>query len=232
MKPRKVQSNYRLAHDHFSSVSASAGGLPPEKRLGWIVDLLPYVEGGGPWLMDKTIAWDEGVNRALRRRDKFSDRIVWTEGVDRYAVVHCPSQGAADHHLGYEPSSYVGIAGLGPDAVALPAGDPRAGLFGYDRPIAEAAITDGAANTMAIAETAEFRGPWKAGGPATIRGLDPGRKPYIGRDRPFGGVHRDGAMIAFADGSVRFVRETIDPEVFEALSTISGGEPLPAGWDR
>jgi hypothetical protein len=39
-------------------------------------------------------------------------------------------------------------------------------------------------------------------------------------------------MVAFADGSVRFVRETIDPKVFEALSTIAGGESLPAEWGR
>ncbi len=39
-------------------------------------------------------------------------------------------------------------------------------------------------------------------------------------------------MVAFADGSVRFLRETIDPKVFEAISTIAGGEGLPQGWDR
>ncbi len=37
-------------------------------------------------------------------------------------------------------------------------------------------------------------------------------------------------MVAFADGSVRFLRDTIDPSVFEALSTIAGGERLPANW--
>lgn len=34
------------------------------------------------------------------------------------------------------------------------------------------------------------------------------------------------------DGSVKFVRETIDPAVFEAMSTIAGGEPVPPDWDR
>ena len=85
---------------------------------------------------------------------------------------------------------------------------------------------------MTIAETTFANGPWTAGGPATVRGLDSRRQPYIGRGRQFGKAHRGGAMVAFADGSVRFVKESINPRVFEALSTIAGGEQLPPGWDR
>jgi len=55
-------------------------------------------------------------------------------------------------------------------------------------------------------------------------------RPQIGRGRPFGGYHPGGANVAFADGSIKFLRETIDPKVFEALSTVAGGERLPDGW--
>jgi prepilin-type processing-associated H-X9-DG protein len=178
------------------------------------------------------MAWDEGVNRVLRRRDKSSDEIYFVEGRDKFRCFHCPGNEAVFDAGGRELTSYVGIAGLGPDAAALPVEDPRAGVFGFDRLTPLDAITDGTATTMAAAETAESNGPWKAGGPATVRGLDPSRRPYIGRGAQFGGTHRGGAMVAFADGSVRFIRATIDPKVFEALSTIAGGERLPAGWDR
>jgi prepilin-type processing-associated H-X9-DG protein len=57
---------------------------------------------------------------------------------------------------------------------------------------------------------------------------------YIGPGRPFGGLHHgSGANVAFADGSVRFISQTIDPRVFEAVSTISGGKKVPRDvWSR
>lgn len=44
----------------------------------------------------------------------------------------------------------------------------------------------------------------------------------------FGSRHRGGANFAFADGSIRFINQTIDPFVFEALGTMAGGEVATA----
>jgi prepilin-type processing-associated H-X9-DG protein len=85
---------------------------------------------------------------------------------------------------------------------------------------------------MAIIETASKNGPWRAAGLSTIRGLDRTRLPYLGRAHQFGGLHRGGAMVGFADGSVRFIRETIEPGVLESISTIAGAEQLPSGWSQ
>jgi prepilin-type processing-associated H-X9-DG protein len=81
-----------------------------------------------------------------------------------------------------------------------------------------------------IAETAQVSGSWFQGGPATVRGLDRAQKPYIGLGRQFGGLHGGGACVAMADGSVRWVRDSINPLVFESLSTMAGGESLPTNW--
>ena len=35
-------------------------------------------------------------------------------------------------------------------------------------------------------------------------------------------------MVLFADGSVRLIKESISPQIFEAYSTIAGGEQLTA----
>ena len=112
-----------------------------------------------------------------------------------------------------------------------PRADPRIGIFGYFRQTLRTEITDGLATTVAVIETTE-RGPWTAGGTHTLRGLDPDRKPYLGHDRPFGGNHRGGAMALFADGSVRVLRDSIDPKTFESLATIAGGERLAPEWEE
>ena len=126
------------------------------------------------------------------------------------------------------PTPYIGIAGVGIDAPSLPKSNTRSGVFGYDRQTTLADIKDGPATSMMIAESGRMNGPWLQGGPATVRGLDTANMPYIGFGRQFGGRHPACVLIAFADGSVRAVDERINPRVFEALSTIAGGESLPA----
>jgi prepilin-type processing-associated H-X9-DG protein len=130
---------------------------------------------------------------------------------------------------------YVGISGLGPEAASLPLGYPRAGLthvragvFGHDRKLTCKEIADGTATTLLLAETAVDNGPWTAGGRPTVRGLDPSGLPFLGEGGQFGGTHRGGAMVAFADGSVRFLRSSVAPSTFEALATIAGGETIGA----
>ena len=85
---------------------------------------------------------------------------------------------------------------------------------------------------MMLAETTFANGPWTAAGPATMRGLDTKRQPYIGAGRQFGGAHSAGALVAFADGSVRFLPDRIDPNILEAIATIAGSEALAGTWDR
>jgi len=218
--------NYAYAHaDAFPYGTIQNEGLPPQRRLGWLVSLWSFLEQWF-WIFDMSKPWDDDANRITKGRGVEGGVQV----VGRVQGLCCP----AANEPTVEPmpglTSYVGITGLGRDSGSLPKENPMIGVFGYYRQTFLAEIKDGLSTTIAVAETAE-RGPWTAGGTHTLRGLDPDRKPYLGRGRQFGGNHGGGAMVLFADGSVRLLRDSIDPKAFEALSTIAGGERLPAGWD-
>jgi hypothetical protein len=73
-------------------------------------------------------------------------------------------------------------------------------------------------------------------GSATVRYVDPNDQPYVGIGRPFGLLHgtqlwsgftQPISVAAFVDGSVRRIDPSIDPQVFEGLVTIAGGEQIP-----
>jgi prepilin-type processing-associated H-X9-DG protein len=121
------------------------------------------------------------------------------------------------------------------EAAALPLGDRAAGFFGHERLITLADITDGSSCTLAVVETSWRNGPWAAGGFPTVRGIEPGDEPYVGDGRPFRMKHRQDsffrtnpflANVAFVDGSVRSLEESVGPEVWRAMATIGGGEEV------
>ncbi len=219
--------NYHEDHGSFPPGTIPNPDLPPERRLNWAVASWIMLLGYGETTLqvDRSKAWDEAPNWPP---------VTLFNGKSRVTVTGwscCPDDPAALQKVRPLPLTYVGVAGLGADAPTLPSGHPRAGIFGYDRVTRLGDITDGTARTMMLVETARGIAPWSAGGPPSVRGVDPAMRPQIGRGRPFGGYHPGGANVAFADGSIKFLRETIDPKVFEALSTVAGGERLPDGWE-
>lgn len=202
--------------------------LPPEQRLSWAAELLPFLE-------------QDNLYRRLHPQDTWDSAANAPVVQISVKVFHCPDWG---REAAPEPAyltAYLGVAGLGADAATLPAGDRQAGVFGYDRRTALRAVTDGTASTLLILESARANGPWACGGPATVRGLDTQERPYLGTGRPFGGTHfaensvlgrgkSVGCNAALADGSVRFLAESTAVPVLEALATIAGGEPIPGEW--
>ena len=104
---------------------------------------------------------------------------------------------------------------------SCPSDDANAGFFGYDRRLRASDITAPLAATMAAIETEQDNGPWPAGGPATVRGVEPDCDRTIGKDAAFGGLHRAGANILWADGSVRIVTEQVEPALFRLEARIA-----------
>jgi prepilin-type processing-associated H-X9-DG protein len=214
---------YCDAKGRFPAGTLPQKELPVDKRLSWVVALLPFIEQDPAAQkkkptaaealfakLDRKEAWDAPPNQAAVR-----ERPFWCR---------CPADNRPREPQQPALINYVGLAGIGADAATLPASDPRAGFLGYDRRITRGDVGGGISNTIAATETAWDIGPWAAGGPATIRGLDPEQRPYIGPGRPFGGLHARGLNVLFVDASVRFVRQDIRPETFEQLATIHEGK--------
>lgn len=88
-------------------------------------------------------------------------------------------------------------------------------------------ITDGLADTLLVVETTGEAACWMQPQDLDTRKLQ--FELNSGRGEP-GSNHPGGAHIVTADGKVHFLKDGISPEVLRALSTISGGEPIP--WRR
>jgi prepilin-type processing-associated H-X9-DG protein len=174
--------------------------LPPERRLSWCVSVLPGLQEVARYeQIHLDAAWDAPTNRAA-----VSQPVRW---------FFCPAH--PDDLPETAPTYYLGLAGDGRDAPRLPTADPRAGVFGYDRQVRRDDITRGLTLTAVVAETAADVGPWAAGGPGTVRGLDTAtaHAPFLGLGGQLGGLHRGVTNVLFADGHVEPVSDTADPEV-------------------
>jgi hypothetical protein len=92
-------------------------------------------------------------------------------------------------------------------------------LFEGDEGTSIFAITDGTSNTLLVVEAANPV-PWTK--PEDVR---------AGQDQPppaLGSLHPGGVNALIADGSVRFLKKSVDPQVLRALTTKGGGEIIRA----
>lgn len=184
--------------------------LPVEKQVGWLVDLLPFIEQSNLYYgITKDKAWNDPANKS------FGATIV-----PLYVSSDIPTE-MVD---GYAPTHFVGIGGLGENGPNEPADSKKAGAFAFNRVTKFSDFKDGTSNTMIGAQAYKNFGPWIANTNATIRPFT--KKPYLGGPDGIGGSGPDGqTIILMGDGSVRTISKDTDPAIIEAMSTINGGEP-------
>ncbi len=200
--------NYHDTFGNFPAGTHPNEDLKVEKRLSWMADILPFLEQAALFeQIDFEQGWDSEENQLAAQS---------------HLQVYLNPGLPLDTNVEFGQTHYVGIAGVGKDAPTLPIGAEGVGIFGYNRVTRMRDILDGTSNTMAVSEVSESPGAWAAGGKPTIRALV--NKPYIGGKDGFGGESPDGCNVLFADGSVRFISKNVDPELFEKLATMAGGE--------
>ncbi len=200
---------YRQSEGSFPPGVGGGSLLAPETRLSWIASMLPYF-GHRDWHQELEFgySWNGSQNKPVATRP--------------LEEVINPALGRSEAESGFPVTHYVGVAGIGRDAAELPAGNPRAGVFGYGRKTRLTDIPDGASNTIATLGASDKLGPWAAGGNATVRPLT--QQPYVNGPDGFGSGQPDGMLAGMADGAVRFLSKDIDPIVLEQLATAGGGE--------
>ncbi len=202
----------------------------PDQRVSWMGELLPFLGPEFPTLVesrfDPSKSWSEGENLSLARRVvPLYVEPSRTNAMFMITYPGVPGLVAATH--------YVGVAGVGLDAAEYDPKDlavaKKLGVFGYDRVTKPDDIKDGLGNTILLlqipAGPADQKSPWMAGGGSTVRGIS----EDAGCVRPFVCAERDGKKGTYAimcDGKVRFIPETIPPELFRAMCTINGNESM------
>lgn len=208
--------HYHDVYRHYPAAVMANFSLPPQRRLSWLLNVIPYVVGSNIFARTaRDKAWDASQNLFAA-----SLRMPW---------LLCPALPGRQLVGPHFPTTYPGILGLGMYAALLPEEDKRAGLFGYERTTTAEGLKGRTSTLLIAAESSQVSGAWTAGGLPTSRGLDPEGPPYLGFGGQLGGLHRGGgANVLFADGSVRFLERNTDPKVFEAMAVIQGGgEPAP-----
>jgi hypothetical protein len=232
--------NHADVYGYFPPGTVVSLALRPEQRLSHYAVMLPYLEADAVYKkLNPAAPWDDPAHVALLGNwtgARVMQCVDWTGERWRPSdEVSSPTR----THLAH--TNYIGVAGLGADAATLPEGDPRTGVFGYDRKIRPAHVTDGTASTALMLETGRDVGPWLRGGPATVRGVDAGDLPVLGDGRPFGATHfadsnlinrkaPTGSHVLLADGSVRHILDTTNPAILMALVTVAAGDSVPAEW--
>jgi prepilin-type processing-associated H-X9-DG protein len=186
--------NFASAHERFPADVRSPDGKP---LLSWRVQLLPFLEQQGlfhEFKLDEP--WDSPHNKPLLEQMP--------------PVFHVPATPA-------EPGMtfYRGFSG-------------KRALFDKSAPkgIKIAEITDGTSNTIAVVEAKEAV-PWTKpesdipSGEDAIATKPAELKALLDR---LGGHFPAGFNTAFCDGSVRFIKDSINVITLRALITRNGGE--------
>ena len=248
---------YHDAYGKFPiSVSPYREGPNPSRQRsgkGWIVSMLPQLEQQGLYDEFKTgFAGDffsgGGLNHSsladamktelqvlLCPSDGASVSVVQWEWVGEYVATTNYKGVLGDTRMGGTFSMHTG--GSLPDCHS---NGPCQGVFhrvSYQRPVRLSNVTDGTSSTFLIGEDVPSQNNHSAafyanGDFASCHAPlnfypDPPRPDDWWDVMSFRSRHPGGASFCFVDGSVRFINDEIEHDVYRALSTKSNGEIVP-----
>ena len=194
-------------------------GSTAERQLAWSVFLLPMLDSQNVFdAFDLDQPFDASDNHEAA-----------STAIPTYL---CPSTSTlrsdrTQHHT----SDGLGATDYGGNFGAQTVGPAGNGVMIFDRGIRIAEIRDGLTHTIIVAEDTgrgtSYDGQWANG--ENI--FDQGTQINTSNHNEMFSDHPGGVQVALAGGSVQFLRESIDPEVLEAMCTRDKGEVVPDELD-
>jgi prepilin-type N-terminal cleavage/methylation domain-containing protein/prepilin-type processing-associated H-X9-DG protein len=228
--------NYHSAKREFPVGCTSCTSVPGVslRQIAWSVYLLPYIEEKRAWeLFDVSQSYKSAANHE-------SARTV-------ISVFLCPSTVTAPQRTGPTTGDvngngkwdagddlayidYGGMFGHPQSAAGYPMDGYLVlgnGAMIYEKAISAAQITDGLSQTIMVAEDSgrgiSLNGQWANGQNIfdAVVAINASQNNELWSD------HTGGVNVTFCDGSVRFLRETMNTSVLFALCTRAGQEVVP-----
>jgi prepilin-type N-terminal cleavage/methylation domain-containing protein/prepilin-type processing-associated H-X9-DG protein len=219
---------YHNAHAEFPR-----GGWPTDSpNLSWTAAILPFIE-------------QQTLFEQIHREVPYYDAGNLAAGQNVLPVFLCPTA-PNDSRLRKSPdplaagkeyarTNYGAINGERTLRTPTATNSPERGAMIFESNISIKQITDGTSHTALIAEAPEgVNGFW-----LSVRNLFEQAKPintpaafapqYVFYDygQEINSYHPGGAIATFADGSARFLNESIDNQTLAAICSRAGGEPTP-----
>jgi prepilin-type processing-associated H-X9-DG protein len=202
---RRCEENLRRIAVAMEAYHSRHGKYPPQYTVdekgqpmhSWRVLILPFLGPEEQQIFgnfDLSEPWNSPTNTSA--------------ATEMPAVFGCPADPEARDGV----TSYMLIAGQG-------------FLFDKNKQTTrdELARGDGASQTIMVAEVVESGVPWAQPIDIDVRqlaqGINSGIAGTCGSDHPQGGMH-----VLFADGSIKFMPDSVTPRELQDLCTISGGE--------
>jgi prepilin-type processing-associated H-X9-DG protein/prepilin-type N-terminal cleavage/methylation domain-containing protein len=211
------QIGIALHHYHDACRTFPPGGIEwrspgdfSKRQLAWCAFLLPYLE-------------QESVYRSLNLNKPFDSPENAQGAAAVLPVFLCPSKRRTNYQFeGRGVCDYGGIFGQ----ALFGNNSPPNGTLLFDKPISIAMIADGTSCTVMMSEDTQRDDAQWINAMNLFDVASPiNRGPLY--DADIHSEHTGGANGLFADGSVRFLRETMELWLLAAIVTRAGGEAVP-----
>jgi len=182
---------------------------PQHRQLAWSVYILPQIE-------------QKNLYQSLNLYGAFDSATNTTAAATVLSAFMCPTAvRPAPRSQGRGRCDYGGMNG---ERITSPNNPPK-GTMLHDKCVNLAMITDGTSRTILIAEdSVNPDGQWINGLNVFDQAFAINKGPKFENDMR--SSHVGGAQCAMADGSARFLKETIDVRILAALCTRAGREAI------